>query len=453
MTEKKIVLIGAGSLAFTPHILSEVILSEDLKGSTVALVDIDAEKLELMTKLAKRMMTEKRANIKIESATDRRKVLTDADFVIVTIAVGGPESHDFDGGIPLKYGIYQTVADTVGPGGFSRALRHIPVMVDIARDMEELCPKAILFNETNPMTCLCSAIRRVTKVDVVGLCHGIVGTKAFLARFIGKEPEKASVVAAGINHLTWILDFRIEGEDAYPLVRQERERSRDDMIAGKFKQEWFKHYYPISFKFFDIYGVFPSPGDVHVAEFYPYFLTKEADGGKRYGLQQYPKGTIYESKWREAVWQRVKQWSEPGSSLEELWRRAAPGERSLVMDMIMSLARKETRIFEAVNIPNEGFVPNLPRGAIVEVPAAMGPSGTQGLYVGDLPKGVAATLQHRLAQQELTVDAALTGDRKVALQALLAEPMIPSIEVAENLLDDLLKAQVNYLPQFKKKTK
>lgn len=446
------VLIGAGSLAFTPHILSEIILSEDLRGSTIALVDIDAEKLELMTKLGNRMASEKKSDVKIESTIDRREALADADFVIVTIAVGGPEVHDLDGEIPLRYAIYQTVADTVGPGGFSRALRHVPVMVDIARDMEELCPSAILFNETNPMTCICSAVRRMTKVNSVGLCHGVVGTKAFLARFIGRKPEEADVITAGINHLTWILDFRIEGEDAYPLVRQEWERCRDDMAAGRFEEEWFKHYYPISFKLFDIYDVFPSPGDVHVAEFYPYFLRKEADGGKKYGLRQYPEGTIYASEWREAVWQRVKRWSEQGSSLDELWRRAAPGERSLVMDMIISLTRKETKIFEAVNIPNEGFVTNLPMEAIVEVPASMGPSGTRGLYVGNLPKGVAATLQHRLMQQELTVDAALTGDRNTALQALMADPMIPSLEVADSLLDDLLKAHRDYLPKFKKKS-
>jgi len=439
LTEKKIVVIGAGSLAFTPHILSDIVLSEDLKGSTVALVDIDAERLALMTKLADRMVNDKKADIKIESTLNRREPLRDADFVIVTIAVGGPESHDFDGQIPVKYGIYQTVADTVGPGGFSRALRHVPVMVDIARDVEDLCSDAILFNETNPMTCLCDAVRRVTKVNIIGLCHGVLITKAFLARYIEEKTEEAWAVAAGINHLTWILDFRIRGDNAYGLVRRKWERSHDP--KG----------FPISFKLFDIYGIFPSPGDTHVAEFYPYFLGKEPGGGQKYGLKQYPKGTIYAPEWREEVWQRVKRWSEPESSLEELWKRAAPGERSLVTDMMISLTRKETRIFEAVNIPNQGFVTNLPKDAIVEVPAVMGPSGTRGIHVGDVPKGVAATLQHRIMQQELTVDAALTGDRNLALQALLADPMIPSIEVAENLLDDLLKAHADYLPQFKTK--
>jgi len=439
MIQKKIVVIGAGSLAFTPYILSQIVPSEDLKGSTVALVDIDEERLDLMTNLANRMISEKKADIKIESTTDRHKVLTGADFIIVTIAVGGPESHDFDGEIPSRYGIYQTVADTVGPGGFSRALRHVPVMVDIAHDIEDLCPDAVVFNETNPMTCLCDAVRRVTNVNIIGLCHGILGTKAFLARYVGEKPAEASTVAAGINHLTWILDYRIRGEDAYPRIRKQWEKSCDPKD------------HPISFRLFDIYGIFPSPGDVHVAEFYPYFLRKEADGGQKYGLRQYPKGTIYAPEWREQVWQRVTRWSEAGSSLEDLWKSAAPGERSLVTDMIFSLTRKETKIFEAVNIPNRGFIANLPSGSIVEVPAVMGPSGTRGLYVGDLPKGVAATLQHRLMQQELTVDAALTGDRCLALQALMADPMIPSIETAEELLDDILKAQADYVPQFKAK--
>ncbi len=447
MVERKIVLIGAGSLAFTPNLLSEMVLNEDLRGSTLGLVDIDAEKLGLMTKLAKRMVQERRADMEVQSSVNRREVLKDADFVIVTIAVGGPDAHDLDVSIPLKYGIYQSVADTVGPGGFSRALRHTPPLVEIARDMEELCPKAILLNETNPMTCLCTAVRHATKINIIGLCHGIVSTKAFLANFLGAKPEEAEVVAAGINHLTWILDFRIQGEDAYPLLKECWAQSRAEIGAtGKFRGQPFR--YPISFKLFEIYGAFPSPGDRHIAEFYPYFLTEEAEGGRKYGLELYPEGTVYEAGWREKAWQRIVNWTEPGSSLDELFKRRAPGERSLVMNIITALVRKENKVFEAVNIPNEGFVTNLPREAIVEVPAVIGPSGTRGIYVGKLPGGVAATLQHRLLQQELTVEAALTGDRNLALQALLADPMVRSIEVAERLLADLLKAHAPYLLQF-----
>jgi len=447
MVEKKIVLIGAGSLAFTPNLLSEMVLNEDLKGSTLGLVDIDAEKLGLMTKLAKRMVQEKGADIEVQSSVNRRDVLKDADFVIVTIAVGGSSAQDFDVSIPLKYGIYQSVADTVGPGGFSKALRHIPPLVEIARDMEDLCPRAILFNETNPMTCLCTAVRHATKINIIGLCQGILSTKTFLANFLGAKPEEAEVVAAGINHLTWILDFRIRGEDAYPLLKERWAQARDEIEAtSNFRGQPFR--YPISFKLFEIYGAFPSPGDRHIAEFYPYFLTKEAEGGKKYGLQPYPEGTIYEAGWRENTWQRIVKWTEPSSSLDELFERRAPGERSLVMGIITALVRKENKVFEAVNIPNEGFVTNLPMGAVVEVPAVIGPSGTRGVYVGKLPGGVVATLQHRLLQQELTVEAALTGDRNLALQALLVDPMVRSVEIAERLLADLFKAHATYLPQF-----
>ena len=447
MVERKIVLIGAGSLAFTPNLLSEMVLNEELKGSTLGLVDIDAEKLGVMTKLAKRMFQERRADVEVQSSINRRDVLMDADFVIVTIAVGGSSTQDLDASIPLKHGIYQSVADTVGPGGFSRALRHIPPLVGIARDMEDLCPKAVLFNESNPMTCLCIAVRRATKINIIGLCNGIVSTKTFLANFLGAKPEEAEVVATGINHLTWILDFRVRGEDAYPLLKERWAQSRAEIGAtGKFRGQPFR--YPISFKLFEIYGAFPSPGDRHIAEFYPYFLTEEAEGGKKYGLQLYPEGTIYEASWREKAWQRIMKWTEPGASLDELFERRAPGERSLVMNIITALARKENKIFEAVNIPNEGFVTNLPRGAVVEVPAVIGPSGTRGIHVSKLPEGVAATIQHRLIQQELTVEAALTGDRNLALQALLADPMVRSIEVAEKLLADLLKAHTPHLPQF-----
>ncbi|MFB0503792.1 MAG: hypothetical protein ACETWE_08165 [Candidatus Bathyarchaeia archaeon] len=197
----KITIIGAGSLVFTPHILADIAMSDDLRGSNVYPMDIDEERLNLMAKLSDRIIEERKADMAVDYSTERAEALRKADYVIISISVG-TDIERLDVEIPMKYGLFTPVGDTTGPQGFARALRHIPVMVDIAKDIERVCPNAYVLNVTNPMTALCTAIHRTSSVDLVGLCVGIYGVKYFLARLLTEKPEDISVVAGGINHFT-----------------------------------------------------------------------------------------------------------------------------------------------------------------------------------------------------------------------------------------------------------
>ncbi len=426
-TSKRIVIIGAGS-HFTPGLLGDFISASELAGSVIVLHDIEPFGMEIMEKLGKRIVEEKDASLKIESTLDRREALKGADFVISTIRVGALDAHALDINIPLKYQIYQGVGDTVGPGGLFAAFRHIPVTVEFCRDMEELCPDAWLFNFTNPMTTICRATRKTTKIKVVGLCHGIFGTKRFLAGYLGVETNQLQIQAAGINHFTWIHDMTLNGENAYPLLKKKLAES------GPSTQ-------PVSFKLFDIYGLYPSPGDRHVAEFFGYFHSPEADGGKKFGLALRNVDAMKNSK--DDYWNRLSAQADGSSALSSY----GSGEE---VKGIITATLEDKNTIHIVNIPNKGAIPNLPDEAVVELTANIGKDGMKAICVDELPLGISTLLQNRLAQQELVVEAALTGKRNVALQALLLDPMMRSISDAESLLDEMIEAHAEHLPQFKR---
>lgn len=442
----KLVVIGAGSLAFTPELLAEMATSDVFKGIEIGLVDIDEEKLRVMEKIASRVIDETRAEISVEASADRRELLRNADFVVITIAVGGVRGIETDVKVAEKYGVYHTVADTVGPAGFSRALRHIPPIVEICRDIEKICPKAIVFNESNPLTTICRAVRKTTKVDIVGLCTGVRGPRHILSRVLGCRPEDVRFISAGVNHLTWILEAYVDGKNVYPEFKQKMRIMRDEALKyGK----PFNAY--VSVELMETFGLYPVQGDAHVAEFFPYFLRPETDYGAKYGLKLFPGDTIYSEEWRSRVWDMVLGWAEGKYPIKELVeRRMGVTEHSFVYELMEIILSGRVQFFEGVNIPNDGCIDGLPDEAIVEIPAIVGPFGFRGLKVGRLPKSIEAILQHRVAQQELTVEAALTGDREIALQALSLDPMVPTLSVAKRMLDDYIEAHKDFLPQFQK---
>ncbi len=441
----KITIIGAGSLVFTPHILADIAMSKDLKGVDICLMDIDEERLNLMAKLSNRIISERKADMTVSQSTDRTEALEKADYVVVSISVGTDiEKRDID--IPAKYGYFAPVGDTTGPQGFPRALRHIPVMIDIAKDIQRICPEAFVLNVTNPMTALCTAVRRNSSVNFVGLCVGIYGTKGFLARILNEKPEDINLLAGGINHFTWIKEILIRGRSGYDQLR----KNLDDIIKSQDKDEIIRkcrgHY--ISFLLFDKFGLFPSPGDSHVAEFLPYFLTAEAERGASYGLSLYPKGTIYDPKWREQAWSNLVKWATGKSHIDELFRETFT-EETLVIRVLESLISKRNDFYEAVNVPNAGAIPGLPDDTVVEVPAVVGNVGVKPVHIGPLPEAIEAILRQQLSHIDLTVEAALTGDRKIALQALLIHPSVRTLEDAEKMLEDFIKHEAKYLPKFK----
>lgn len=425
----KIVIMGAGSIVFSRGLIANIILTEKLQGSTVALCDIDADALDLITQLAKSMARHAGADVNIESSTDRCELLPGADYVIQTIAIGGKSAWEKDLEIPKKYGIIQPVGDSVGPGGVSRAFRILPAVVDICRDMEKLCPDAWLLNYSNPNSCVVTAAHQYSKIKVIGLCHGLIGSQHALANYLGVPFDETRVLAAGVNHLNWILEFRVGDKDGIQMVREK-------MQKGGQANDPFK----VTFMLFDIYGAIPVPGDRHVAEFFPYFLNQESDYGKKYGLslmQAYGQDQEY--------WAKIKQDIEEDANIDQYLQKS--GEE--VIDIIVTMEGMENKVFDAVNLPNCGFVTNLPEGAILEVPAVVGPFGIRGITIGALPSGIASTLSSIIRLQQLTVDAAMTGDRNLAIQAMLADAMVPSIEIAKAMLDELIEAHAEHLPQFK----
>jgi len=434
----KIVIIGAGSVVFSRGLIADIVLTSKLGGSTVALCDIDSEGLELTTRLARRVIVEAEADIVVESSTERADVLPGADYVIQTIAIGGKSAWEKDLDIPMKYGILQPVGDSVGPGGVSRALRLLPVVVDICHDMEDLCPNALLINYSNPNSCVCFTVHQYSNIKVIGLCHGLPGTHNELARYLGVPVEETSVLAAGINHFNWILSFVVRGQDGLAMLRE------------KFDREGVPDNMKICASLFRVFGAYPAPGDGHVAEFLPYFLNREADLGRKYGFSL-----------MKAYGQSPEHWAEIRKHLDgympvELYLRrsgemaidiiAALEEGSIGLDA--SSGSKTIRYFDAVNLPNYGLVTNLPEGAILEVPATVSLFGIRGVPIGDMPHGIATMLSQRIYQQQLTVEAAINGDRQVALQAMLLDPLVPSVEIAESVLDELLEAHEDYLPRF-----
>lgn len=439
----KIAVIGAGSLAFTPDLVADLARSASLRGSSVILMDIDSEVLRKVRTIAERIVEAQRAELMVGATTDRQEALKDADFVTITIGVGGVKATQLDGKLAEKYGVYQTVADTVGPGGLSRALRHIPAIVDIYRDVDRLCPEALVINETNPLTVLCRVAREVTNVNVIGLCSCILGAHYRISKLLNVKDGDLTLLASGLNHFTWIKEALIKGEDAYPtlkkiLVDLKVKADREGCLPPQ----------PISLKLFEAFGLVPVPGDSHMAEFLPYFLRSEFDWGRKYGLEIFPGGTIYTDEWRENMWNKASDWAE-GRNLNDLFT-GRMGEFSFAPSIMEAIVKGETRFYEGVDVPNEGLVDGLPREAIVEGPGVAGPMDVRGVPVGSLPKAITAMLKARVEQQELTVEAALSGDRDLTLQALSLDPLTPNIDVAEKILDDILTLHANYLPQFRR---
>jgi alpha-galactosidase len=440
----KIVIIGAGSTVFTPGLIADLTGSAHLSDATVALVDINPDAAETMARYVQRVARERGVGLQVEYATDRRDVLAGADFVTVTIAVGGVRAWERDVRIPETHGVWQTVGDSVGPGGVFRALRHVPELVAIARDMEALCPDAWLFNYTNPLTPLVRAVQKTSPIKVAGLCHGILGTRWDIAHALGIPHAELSLTAAGLNHLAWVLDLRHEGQDLYPRFRE--------LIRGWLESppspsdDPYEGFQEVSARLMEIYGYYPSPGDRHVAEFFPFFL-RPTENGLAYGTQSGLDETNRVLASRDERWDRIAEQAAGRAELDRaLFDEAREGER--VVSIIEAIVTDRPLLELAVNVRNDGLIPNLPRDAVVEVPGLIDGRGVHGVAVGPLPEGIANILGARVRQQELTIDAALSGDRTLALQALLADPLVPTLESAAAMLEDAINAHAAYLPHF-----
>lgn len=446
----KIVLIGAGSAVFTRGLVADLILFDDLGPWELGLVDIDPVALETAAGMARQMVASRGAEITVRATTDRREVLPGATVVVSTVGVGGRRAWETDVAIPRTYGVYQPVGDSVMPGGISRAMRIIPQLVDLARDVGELCPDAHFFNYSNPMTANCWAIREATGVPVVGLCHGLFHVERQLAEFLGVPPAELTSLFVGLNHLTFIFDLRLNGQDAWPLVREKLAAERASGEAARFLGQTFAEGFraadnPFSWSLFEAYGAYPAVNDRHVVEFFPERFPGGSYHGLTFGIDAFSVEEII--AWGDGRYAAMRRQALGEDPLDATIFDRTEGEHEQLMYILRSMARDERRVF-SVNVPNQGAVPNLPADAVLELPAVATATGLRPMQIPDFPDTLAAIVTRRLASTRLTVEAALTGSRPLFVEALLMDGAVTDRAVAERMGEELLVAHRRYLPQF-----
>jgi len=425
----KTVIIGAGS-SFGSQLSIDILSRLPIHDATIALCDINAERLETVRKYVQSAIDHHRLPAKLEVSTERRDVLRDADFVVLSVSVGGPAYHDepyeSEIRIPETYGIHQNVGDTVSPGGIFRALRTAPVLEEFCRDINELAPRATIINYTNPMAILTWCLNAWSDVPVVGLCHGIQGTSKTLAGYIDVPYEETGHWAAGINHMAWFVDFTHKGTDAYPRIR---EAMQDPEI---YKQD------PIRFDIMKTFGYFCSESSRHSSEYMPYFRDRTDL------MKQYRDKTI-QRKDRLATWYEnmgVKA-SQAGSIELIRSHEYASG--------IMEASVTGTPFRLNGNVMNHDLIPNLPAGCCVEVPCMADGEGLHPCRFGALPEQCAALCRTNVNVQELTVKAVLERNPEAAFQALLLDPITAaalSIDKARAMFEEMWEAGEDLLGYY-----
>jgi len=428
MEERKLVIIGAGSAMFTEGLVSDLLSAPmDFKWH-ISLVDIDEPVLISMAKLVRKMIMYKNSSATLSYSTDRREELPNADYVVATIGVGGRRAWEQDVFIPRKYGIMQPVGDTAMPGGISRALRMAPAMVDISRDVAAICPKAVFINYSNPMAVLCKAVKKAVGTPMTGLCIGVAESVWHIAETAGLPKEECTALWGGINHCTFIYDFRYRGKKAWP------EASKGQQSAN-----------PFAWWFLENQGAYLAPGDRHVTEFF----TEYFPGGNYYGHVLGKDAFSFEGtiQMGDEIHQKAMEIAQSDGSLPESFFQRLSGEQEQLIDIIQSIEYDQNKIFSA-NITNNGTLPGINPDAVVEVPCAVGAHGFSALAQPCFPAVFAAHTNRFLACVDLTAEAALTGSRQLFIQAMLMGGYLNDRGVAEKMAEELLAAHKDYLPQF-----
>lgn len=433
----KVAFLGAGSTVFAKNLMGDILSYPELAESTISLHDIDPERLRTSEIVAHKVAEALGAHPTIEATTDRRASLDGADYAISMIQVAGYKPGtvvDFE--VPKKYGLRQTIADTLGIGGIMRGLRTIPVLLDMCRDMEELCPDVTFLQYVNPMVMNCWAISRATKIKTVGLCHSVQGTAEQLARDINVPIDEINFVCAGINHMAFYLTFERhvngEVEDLYPRIRQVIEEGR--------VPDWNR----VRYEMFKRLGYFVTESSEHFAEYVPWFIKRDRpDLIEEFNIPLDEYITRCENQ--IAGWQRMRADLEDPNSKIPVRRSHEYGS-----GIIHSMETGTLRVING-NVPNHGLISNLPQGASVEVPCLVDKNGVQPVAIGELPPHLAALMQTNLNVQGLTVEAALTGKREHIYHAAMLDPHTAaelSLEQIWNLVDDLIEAHGDWLPEY-----
>lgn len=423
----KVAFVGAGSTVFTRNLVGDLLRFDELADdTTLALMDIDPERLRTSEVVARRLADGLGAKARVEATLDRRAALAGADYVVTSFQVGGYRPAtvvDFE--VPKRFGLRQTIADTLGVGGIMRGLRTIPVLLDVCRDIEELCPDALLLQYVNPMAMLCWAVAEASPIRTVGLCHSVQHTAADLADDLGLPASELDYLVAGINHVAFFLRLEHRGQDLYPALREVAPPS-----DNRVRYEVLRHF-----------GHFVTESSEHFAEYVPWFIkAARPDLIERFNvpLDEY----LHRSERQIAKWDALRASLENGSPMG-VERSAEYGA-----DIIRACETGEPFRFNG-NVPNRGLIDNLPDDCCVEVPCVAGAGGIEPQPVGALPRHLAALMQTNVNVQGLAVEGALSGRRESIYHAAMLDPHtaaeLPLDEIAA-LVDALLEAHGEWIP-------
>ncbi len=432
----KIAMIGAGSVVFCKTLMMDIMATEALRKSTIVLMNRTNRnhKLDRIEEFARKVVKENNLPTRIIATLDRKEALRDADYVINMIQIGGVDAFQKDYEIPMKYGVDQCIGDTMGPGGIFRALRTIPVAIDIAHDMEELCPNALLLNYTNPMAMVCWALGEASSIDFVGLCHGVQTSLDLISRYVGVDKEDINYLCAGINHMDWFLKLERDGKDLYPILKENVEKP-EYYINEKVRSEVMRHF-----------GYFMTESTGHLSEYLPWFRKNKnaldlycdqpAFGGET--------GAYY--RWCRKLAERFEKVNYLESESIKLAKRSNE-YCSYVIE-----AMETNKIFKfSGNVRNDNLITNLPEGCCVEVPVYVDRGGLHAIGIGNLPPQCAALCMSNVLPQGLAVKAALNGDFEYVVQAVAMDPLtsaVLTLKEARDMAIEIYEAEKEYLPQF-----
>jgi alpha-galactosidase len=434
----RIVFLGAGSTVFAKNLLCDILGFRELADANIVLHDINAERLRTSEIVAQRVATALGAHPKIEATRDRCTALEGADYAISMIQVGGYKPStvvDFE--IPKKYGLRQTIADTLGIGGIMRGLRTIPVLLDMCRDMEEVCPNVTFLNYVNPMVMNCWAIARARKIKTVGLCHSVQGTAHNLAKDLGIPFKELKYLVAGINHMAFFLTLEHNGQDMYPYLLE-------FMKSNKFPPSRGRMVDHVRYEMFKRLGYFVTESSEHFSEYVPWFI-------KSTRPELIKEFSIPLDEYIERCERQIAKWESLRTRLEDETvpfkiKRSVEYGSLIIHSMETGQVR---RVYG--NVPNEGIIENLPQGVPVEVPCLVDRNGVQPVTVGKIPPHLAALMQTNINVQALTVEAALTQKREHIYHAAMLDPHTAAeltLDEIWSMVDELIEAHGSWLPTY-----
>jgi alpha-galactosidase len=446
----KITFIGAGSTMFARNLLCDIFSFENLRDINITLEDIDESRLDDTYRLASRIVSQEGYSTQIVKTTNQKEALKDSDFVIIMFQVGGLEAYAIDKAIPEKYGVDQTVGDTLGPGGVFRGIRTIPHLLSVCHDMEEVCPNALLLNYANPMAPLIWSVNKATKIKSVGLCHSVQATTRQIAGYIGAGPwenypfneeeweiffyspvpEGINFYVAGINHMAWYLKYEVNGEDAYPKIFEAYNDKRA-YEADAVRFEILKHF-----------GYFVTESPNHMSEYVPYFR----------------KNPEMVNKFLKRRWDYLEICKQKRGDLEPELKRQIEGKQKI---KIRTSVEYGSHIINSVvtgtptringNVNNSGLITNLPQNCCVEVPCLVDKNGINPCYVGELPPQLAALNRTNINVQSLIVEAAINKDREAAAQAVKLDPLtsaLLTLDEIDKMVNEMFEAENKWLEGY-----